>query len=152
MDSTQKLSTNEILEKLEADEEVSEMQIDFPDTKTLRSDIYRDISERFSSQFQCAQECHISPSFLNEFLNSNKHMRRDKLLCLCIGLEYDIAKTRAALRRGRVADLYPRDARDYLILNALRLHTSLDELNEQILARGFDPLYEEDTKRKDSKN
>lgn len=143
MERTQKLSTNEILEKLESNVPIPESQIDFPDAKTLRSDIYNDISQRFRSQFECAQECHISSSFLNEFLSSNKQMRRDKLLCLFIGLGYDIAKTRSMLRRCRVADLYPRNARDYLILNALRLHTPLDEVNELLISQGFDPLYKD---------
>ena len=74
--------------------------------------------------------------YLYQVLGGKRIPTRDRFLCFCIALEYDVDETRALLKRGRYADLYAKDRRDAIILFALDKHWTLTRLNDVLYEKG----------------
>lgn len=141
MENLKKLSTEEILEELEHGNAIDRNTIEFiADKSEYLNSLACDITNHYGSYSKFATASDISPSHLNEFLNGKKQLGRDKLICICITLKYDIKKTRQILRCLGKTDLYCKNRRDFEILNGLQQGKSLDEINEILQKNGLNTL------------
>ena len=141
MDNQTKLSTEEILEELEHGNVIDLNTIDFiAEASEHLNNLACDIIKCYGSYSKFAVESDISSSHLNEFLNGKKQLSRDKLICICVTLKYDIKKTRHILRCIGKTDLYCKNRRDFEILNCLQQGKSLDEINEILQKNGLNAL------------
>ena len=61
---------------------------------------------------------------------------RDKLLCLCLGMELDSAETNQLLKNVGFAPLYPKNKRDSIILFGIEKGQSVIEINEVLYENG----------------
>lgn len=136
----QKLTTDKIFSKLEQGEAVKESEIDFVTLEDTRTQLYKKIMEAYPSMASFAEASSIYPSPLHYFLTGKKNLSRDKVLAICITLKLDIAETRETLRRLIQSDLYPRDKRDFVILQGIRQKNSLYDINDALIRHGFEPL------------
>lgn len=142
MDNQHKLSTDEILKDFEEGITPAIQSIDFVERREQLTRLSCRISEQFKSHSRFADACELSPSQLNEFLNGKKRLGRDKLIGICITLNYTIKETRDILHRLDYPDLYSRNRRDFEILNCIKQGKSLDETNDILLKNGFEDLHD----------
>lgn len=141
MDNQASLSTEEILEELEHGHVIDINAIDFmPQKREYLNHLACDITKCYGSYSKFAIASDISHSHLNEFLNGKKQISRDKLICICVALKYDIKRTRHTLRCLGETDLYAKNRRDFEILNCIQQGKSLDETNEILQKNGLDLL------------
>lgn len=147
MDNHPKLSTEEILEDLAHGNVIDVNAIDFvAETNEHLNTLACDIVKCYDSYSKFAIASDISPSHLNEFLNGKKQLSRDRLICICVNLKYDIKKTRHILRCVGKTDLYCKNRRDFEILNGLQQGKNLDELNEILQKNGLNILPDKKSK------
>lgn len=85
-----------------------------------------------------ARQAGMSEVYLHQVFAGRRNPSRDRLLCLCIGLEATVDETQQLLRQAGYAQLYPRVRRDAIILHAIAHGTPLPLVN--------DKLYEENEK------
>ena len=65
---------------------------------------------------------------------------RDKLICLCMGMDLTIDETQTLLKYSGYALLYPRNKRDSVIISALKSHDSVIRCNIMLDELGLSPL------------
>ena len=65
---------------------------------------------------------------------------RDKLICLCMGMDLTIDETQTLLKYSGYALLYPRNMRDSVIISALKSHDSVIRCNIMLDELGLSPL------------
>lgn len=140
MHATKKLSTNEILENLTQDQKVDAKNIDFIEPTELRNKLSIRILESFKSMSQFSAACGIQASQLSEFLSGKKNFSRDRLMILCITLKMSIPETQDTLKRFGHPPLYPRNQRDFLILNGIQKQLSWQEIDHILMTKGLDRL------------
>lgn len=85
-----------------------------------------------------ARQAGMSEVYLHQVFAGRRNPSRDRLLCLCIGLEATVEETQQLLRQAGYAQLYPRVRRDAIILHAIAHGIALPLVN--------DKLYEENEK------
>lgn len=108
----------------------------------IRNEITNKIHEsRFKSVTAIANECCIVPSHLNEFLNGKKNMSRNMFLRVVITLGYDGMEIRKLLHRLGYPELYPKDERDYLILDGIAKKLKVIDIDEQLTNHNLESLY-----------
>ena len=67
---------------------------------------------------------------------------RDKLLRICFAMELTLKQTQRALRLYGMSELYPKNARDVVLIAALgRRQFDLDDVCAELTALGMEPLY-----------
>lgn len=144
MNTHTKLSTDAILEQIEQGQDIGPECIDFIEKKEVLEDLWQKILESYSSLSKFAIASYISPSHMNEFINGKKQMDRNKLICICIVLKFNIQETRHLLQRFGGFDLYSRNRRDFEILNCIKCGKNLDDTNEILRQKGLPPLHNKD--------
>lgn len=85
-----------------------------------------------------ARRAGMSEVYLHQVLSGRRSPSRDRLLCLCLGLEATLEETQSLLRQAGYAQLDPKVKRDAIISHGIIHHTELAEIN--------DKLFEEDEK------
>jgi len=71
---------------------------------------------------------------------SKPNPERDKLIMLCFGLCLTTEEANRLLRMASVGDLYPRNPRDAIIINALNFNLSVIDANNSLEELGEDEL------------
>ncbi|MBR1757268.1 MAG: helix-turn-helix transcriptional regulator [Lachnospiraceae bacterium] len=94
------------------------------------------IDEKKISKAELARRAQMSDIYLFQILGGRRSPSRDRLLCICIGMECTLPETRDLLKKGRFADLYARDRRDAIVMFALDKGWSLRECNEALYEAG----------------
>ncbi len=74
----------------------------------------------------------MSEVYLHQLFSGRRKPSRDKLLCLCVGMELTIEETQTALKEAAYAELYPRIKREAVIYHGIVHHTSLDQINDNL--------------------
>lgn len=134
------LNTDEILKKIENNDNINKTDIDFISQEDLRHALANDISNAGFSINKIASECSITQSHLSDFLSNKKKLNRDKLLSIFITLGYDIKKIQKSLIRFGMNELYPRDMRDFIIMKSVKNHSDLDSINYILRKENLEPL------------
>ena len=66
---------------------------------------------------------------------------RDKLLRICLALELNLKQTQRALRLYGMSELYPKNARDVILIAAIgRRQWDIHELSRELMEAGLEPL------------
>lgn len=67
---------------------------------------------------------------------------RDKLLRICLALELNLKQVQRVLRLYGMSELYPKNARDVVIIASIgRRQWDVHEVSQQLTDAGFAPLY-----------
>ena len=98
------------------------------------------IAERKLKKNQLAERAHMSEVYLHQILSGSRRPSRNRLLCLCIGMQAGVEETQELLKRSGQAILYSRSRRDAVILYGLLHQLSLTEINDQLFDAGEDAL------------
>ncbi len=83
-----------------------------------------------------ARRAGISEVYLHQVFSGRRNPSRDRLICLCIGLETSLDEAQALLKGAGFATLYPKVKRDAIVIYGLLHHMELDVINEKFFVEG----------------
>ena len=87
---------------------------------------------RNMTKSQLAQRSCMSEMYLHQIFSGRRKPSRDKILCLCIGMDLSIEDTQWLLKEAAFAQLYPRIRREAIIYHGIVHHTPLNEINDKL--------------------
>ena len=86
------------------------------------------------SKAALAKQAGMSEVYVHQVFSGRRTPSRDRLLCLCIGLEATLEETQQLLKQAIYAQLYPANKRDAIIIHGIAHHTSLTEINDKLFS------------------
>ena len=87
---------------------------------------------RNMTKSQLAQRSCMSEIYLHQIFSGRRKPSRDKILCLCIGMDLSIEDTQRLLKEASFAQLYPIIRREAIIYHGIVHHTPLNEINDKL--------------------
>ena len=93
------------------------------------------------SKAALARRAGMSEVYLHQVFSGRRSPSRDRLLCLCLGLEATLEETQELLRQAGFAQLYPRHKRDAVISYGLVHGISLGEINDRLFVENEKTLF-----------
>ena len=104
----------------------------------LLSELYE---KKSISKAALARRAGMSEVYLHQVFSGRRSPSRDRLLCLCLGLEATLEETQEPLRQAGFAQLYPRHKRDAVISYGLVNGISLGEINDRLFVENEKTLF-----------
>ena len=83
----------------------------------------------------------MSAVYLHQVFAGRRKPSRDRLLCLCIGLDATLEQTQCLLRLSTYAQLYPKNRRDAIISHGILHGTGLDTINDKLFSENEKTLF-----------
>ena len=93
------------------------------------------------SKAALARKSGMSEVYLHQVFSGRRNPSRDRLLCLCIGLEATLEETQRLLKRAAYAQLYPTNKRDAIIAYGILHHTELHRINDKLFTENEKTLF-----------
>lgn len=93
------------------------------------------------SKASLARKAGISEVYLHQVFAGRRKPSRDRILCICIGLEATLEETQRLLQQTGCAQLYPRIKREAIICHGLMHKTPLPEINDMLFLENEKTLY-----------
>lgn len=87
-----------------------------------------------------AKQAGMSEIYLHQIFAGRRKPSRNKLLCLCFGMEASIEETQELLKLCGLAQLYPKLKRDAIIYYGILHQVSLFEINDKLFEEKEEPL------------
>ena len=87
------------------------------------------------SKAALARQAGMSEVYLHQVFSGRRNPSRDRLLCLCIGLDATLEETQRLLKLSAYAQLYPRSRRDAIIAYGILHHMELHAINDALFAQ-----------------
>lgn len=130
----QELMTGNDLNRVLSDNDASFQQHDLQETLQAL------FERRSISKTMLAKQSGISEVYLHQVFSGRRTPSRNRLLCLCFGLEATVDETQELLRHARFAPLYSRDRRDAILIFGLSHNMTLAQLNDKLYDENVDTL------------
>ena len=83
---------------------------------------------------ELARQAEMSEVYLHQVFSGRRRPSRDRLLCLCIGMEASLEETQLLLSQMGYAPIYPKLKRDAIIGHGILHHTPLPEINDKLFS------------------
>jgi transcriptional regulator with XRE-family HTH domain len=93
------------------------------------------------SKAALAKKSGMSEVYLHQVFAGRRNPSRSRLLSLCLGLSASLEETQEFLKRCRLAQLYPRDRRDAIIIYGLLHGLSAPEVNDSLFSADEETLF-----------
>lgn len=93
------------------------------------------------SKAALARKAGMSEVYLHQVFAGRRNPSRDRLLCLCVGLETSLEEAQRLLKLASYAPLYPRLKRDAIISYGIVHHMALGEINDKLFTDNEKTLY-----------
>ena len=93
------------------------------------------------SKAALARKAGMSEVYLHQVFAGRRNPSRDRLLCLCVGLETTLEEAQRLLKQASYAPLYPRLKRDAIISFGIVHHMELGEINDKLFSENEKTLY-----------
>ena len=93
------------------------------------------------SKAALARKAGMSEVYLHQVFAGRRNPSRDRLLCLCVGLEATLEETQRLLQQASYAQLYPKNKRDAIISHGIIHHTELNEINDKLFTENERTLF-----------
>ena len=123
----------ELMDQPNIDAYLSDNQLSFIETGII--DLLETLHTRCGlTKAEVARRSGMSEVYLHQVFSGRRNPSRDRLLCLCLGLEATLEETQMLLRQAGCAQLYPRLKRDAIISHGIVHHHTLREINEALFA------------------
>ncbi len=122
---------SELMSQPDLDTYLKENEKEFDERSV--GEILADVYEKKSiSKAALARQAGMSEVYLHQVFAGRRKPSRDRLLCLCIGMEASMAETQQLLKQAAYAQIYPRNRRDAIISYGILHHISLNEINDKL--------------------
>lgn len=130
----------ELMEQPNLGAYIHDNQEQFSDSSvlTLLSDLF---NRKKCSKAELARQAGISEVYLHQVFSGRRKPSRDRLLCICAGLEASLEETQQLLRQADYAPLYPRRKRESIIAHGIVHHTPLGQINDNLFAENEKTLF-----------
>ncbi len=92
------------------------------------------------SKAALAKRSGMSEIYLHQIFAGRRTPSRNRLLCLCYGLDMSLEETQDLLKECGLAQLYPKIRRDAIITYGLVHHIDLFEINDQLFSENEETL------------
>ena len=124
---------SELMSQPDLDTYLKENEKEFDERSV--GEILADVYEKKSiSKAALARQAGMSEVYLHQVFAGRRKPSRDRLLCLCIGMEASMAETQQLLKQAAYAQIYPSNRRDAIISYGILHHISLNEINDKLFA------------------
>lgn len=97
--------------------------------------------EKNISKASLAKKAGMSEIYLHQIFAGRRNPSRNRLLCLCYGLEASVEETQELLKLCGTAQLYPKLKRDAIIYYGLLHKLSLFEINDKLFDENEETLF-----------
>ena len=128
--STSDLS-EELMSQANLEQYITENQPYFT-TLDLRAELAELYGRLAVSKAELARRAGMSEVYLHQVFSGRRRPSRDRLLCICIGLEATLEESQQLLKQVGYAPISPKLKRDSSILHGLLHHTPLTEINDNL--------------------
>ena len=130
----QELMTGNDLSRVLSDNDASFQQHDLQETLQAL------FERRSISKTMLAKQSGISEVYLHQVFSGRRTPSRNRLLCLCFGLEATVDETQELLRHARFAPLYSRARRAAILIFGLSHNMTLAQVNDKLYDENVDTL------------
>lgn len=93
------------------------------------------------SKAALAKKSGMSEIYLHQIFSGHRNPSRNRLLCLCYGLEATVEETQDLLKLCQMAQLYPKLKRDAIIYYGLQHNLGLYEINDRLFDEDEETLF-----------
>lgn len=93
------------------------------------------------SKANLAKNAGMSEVYLHQVFAGHRNPSRNRLLCLCFGMEATLEETQLLLKQCGYAQLYPRKKRDAVVIYGLLHGMTLFEVNDKLFLEKEDTLF-----------
>lgn len=93
------------------------------------------------SKAALAKKSGMSEIYLHQIFSGHRNPSRNRLLCLCYGLETTVEETQDLLKLCQMAQLYPKLKRDAIIYYGLQHRLGLYEINDRLFDEDEETLF-----------
>ncbi|MCI8843961.1 MAG: helix-turn-helix domain-containing protein [Oscillospiraceae bacterium] len=93
------------------------------------------------SKAELARRAGMSEVYLHQVFAGRRNPSRDRLLCLCVGMELTLEETQELLKMTGYGLLYAKHRRDAIIAHGLVHHTPLDTINDALYTANEKTLF-----------
>ena len=93
------------------------------------------------SKAELARRAGMSEVYLHQVFSGRRKPSRDRLLCLCIGMEADLEEIQQLLKQVGYAPIYPKLKRDAIISHGILYRTPLTEINDKLFSQNEKTLF-----------
>jgi len=93
------------------------------------------------SKAALAKQSGMSEIYLHQIFAGRRNPSRNRLLCLCYGLDASVEETQELLKRCGKAQLYPKLKRDAIIYYGLLHKLDLFEINDKLFDENEETLF-----------
>lgn len=99
------------------------------------------VAEKHLSKAEIFKNAEINEIYGYQIFSDTRTPSRDKLICLCFGMQLTVPEAENLLKYSGYALLYPKIKRDSIILYALMHRATIYEVNEWLYDAGEKTLY-----------
>lgn len=121
----------ELMDSTDLTQFLTKNQEHFVDTNV--SELLNQLFDRRNiSKAALAKQSGMSEIYLHQIFSGRRNPSRNRLLCLCYGLQATVEETQELLRLCKMAQLYPKLKRDAIIYYGLQHKLDLYEVNDRL--------------------
>ena len=130
----------ELMEAADLDRFLAENQENFENGSVC--DLLRQLfRKRKISKATLAKQSGMSEVYLHQVFAGRRNPSRNRLLCLCFGLTATLEETQELLKQCGLAQLYPKNKRDAILLSGIVNGMDLFAVNDKLFAENEETLY-----------
>ena len=130
----------ELMEQASLDQYITENEAYFVETDLI--EVLTRLYEHCGlSKAELARRAEMSEVYLHQVFSGRRKPSRDRLLCLCAGLEAGLEDIQRLLKQAGYAPLYPKLKRDAIIIHGILSHTPLNEMNDKLFSENERTLF-----------
>ena len=93
------------------------------------------------SKAALARKAGMSEVYLHQVFSGRRNPSRDRLLCLCFGLDASLAETQQLLKQATYAPLHPKVKRDAIVSYGILHNAELGQINDKLFAENEKTLF-----------
>jgi DNA-binding phage protein len=93
------------------------------------------------SKATLAKQSGMSSVYLHQVFSGRRNPSRNRMICICLGMEATLDETQDLLKLSGMGLLYPKDRRDAIIIYGLLHHQTLFEVNDKLFCENEETLY-----------
>lgn len=130
----------ELMESADLDQFLSENQENFNSGNVcgLLNQLFQ---KRKISKAALAKQSGMSEVYLHQVFSGRRKPSRSRLLSLCFGLKASLEETQELLKQCGLAQLYPKNKRDTIILYGILNGMDLFVVNDKLFGENEETLY-----------
>lgn len=130
----------ELMDQPDIDSYLKENEVYFfqKDMTDLLSELFE---KRDISKAALARKAGMSEVYLHQVFSGRRKPSRDRLICLCVGLEAELDETQRLLKQAAYAPLHPKVKRDAIISYGVLHQFTLSEINDKLFTENEKTLF-----------